>query len=43
MKSKLVTIVIRGCIFKVERSRARELRALETKLLREEWRTNQLP
>lgn len=42
-RHKLVTIILRDCIFQVERSRAAELLALEKKILRKEWNTNQLP
>ena len=42
-KRKLVTIVIRDCIFLVEPSRAGELVALEREMVRREWATNTLP
>ena len=42
-KQKLVTIVIRGCVFKVEARRAGELERLEREAIRKDWQTNQLP
>lgn len=40
---KIKLIVIRGVIFRVERSRAAELERLEKEILRKEWNQNQLP
>ena len=42
-KPKIVTVVIRGCLFRVERSRAGELEALEKEALRKDWALNRLP
>lgn len=42
-KPKLVTIVIRGCVFKIEARRAGELERLEREAVRKDWASNQLP
>jgi hypothetical protein len=39
---KLVTIVIRGVVFRVSAKTARELQKFERKLIQKEWNNNQL-
>jgi len=39
---KLVTIVIRGCVFRVTPEVAREMKRLESVWLNREWNTNTL-
>lgn len=39
-RQRLVTVVVRGVIFKVSPEQARELEAAERKIRSEEWNTN---
>lgn len=39
---KLVTVVIRGCIFRVPKEKALEIERREREVMRQDWNTNRV-